>query len=72
MEVLQTMNNLKENYNVMFTKYPDVVNIVQMLGGIGISLSYRLLRQGKIQAIKIGREYKIPKTSIISYLTENK
>lgn len=69
------MNNLKENYNVMFTKYPDVVNIVQMremLGGIGISLSYRLLKQGKIQSIKIGREYKIPKTSIISYLTENK
>lgn len=69
------MNNLKENYDVMFTDYPDVVNIIQMremLGGIGISLSYKLLKQGKIQAIKIGREYKIPKAHIISYLTENK
>lgn len=39
------MKNLKEHYSVMFTSYPDVVNIVQMremLGGIGISTNKRL------------------------------
>lgn len=62
---------VKENYSIMFTNYPDIVNIEQMrnmLGGIGVTLAYRLLKQGKINFIKIGREYKIPKTCIIQYL----
>ena len=62
---------VKENYSIMFTNYPDIVNIEQMrnmLGGIGVTLAYRLLKQGKINFIKIGREYKIPKTFIINYL----
>ena len=57
----------------MFTTYPDVVNIEQMramLGGIGVTLAYRLLKKNEIKSIKIGREYKIPKTNIISYLTK--
>ena len=62
---------VKENYSIMFTNYPDIVNIEQMrnmLGGIGVTLAYRLLKKGKINFIKIGREYKIPKTCIIQYL----
>ena len=67
------MNNLNENYRLMFTAYPDVVNVEQMrnmLGGIGITLAYRLLKKEEIKAVKIGREYKIPKTNVISYLTK--
>lgn len=33
--------NLKENYSIMFTSYPDIVDIIQMrkmLGGIGVLL----------------------------------
>lgn len=63
--------NLKENYSIMFTSYPDIVNIEQMrkmLGGIGITLAYKLLKSGTIKSLKIGREYKIPKASIIEYL----
>lgn len=65
--------NLKENYSLMFTSYPDIVNITQMrkmLGGIGVTLAYKLLRQRKIKSLKIGREYKIPKSYIIEYLLE--
>ncbi|MCL2859611.1 MAG: helix-turn-helix domain-containing protein [Oscillospiraceae bacterium] len=68
------MLNIRENYTMMFTNYPDVVNIDQMramLGGIGITLAYRLLQNKIIHSIKIGREYKIPKASIIAYLTRN-
>ena len=65
------MGTLKENYEMMFTTYPDLVNIVQLkeMLGIGITLAYRLVKNNTIPAFKIGREYKIPKRNIISYLT---
>lgn len=65
--------NLKENYSLMFTSYPDIVDITQMrkmLGGIGVTLAYKLLKERKIKSIKIGREYKIPKSYIIEYLLD--
>lgn len=65
----------KSPYSIMFTDYPDIVNIKQMrnmLGGIGVTLAYKLLKEGKIKYIKIGREYKIPKTFIINYLLQEK
>ena len=65
--------NVKDNYSIMFTNYPDIVNIEQMrkmLGGIGVTLAYKLLKQRRIKALKIGREYKIPKSCIIQYLLE--
>ena len=66
---------LKENYSLMFTSYPDIVDITQMrkmLGGIGVTLAYKLVRERKIKSIKIGREYKIPKSYIIEYLLDIK
>jgi excisionase family DNA binding protein len=65
------MGTIKENYDLMFTSYPDLVNIVQLkdMLGIGINLAYKLVRNKTISALKVGREYKIPKRNIISYLT---
>ena len=81
------MNNVNENYenksvvrdeknntdlnNVMFTSYPDLLDITQLkeMLGIGITLAYRLVRMNNIHAIKIGRQYKIPKRNVISYIT---
>lgn len=66
---------LKENYSLMFTSYPDIVDITQMremLGGIGVTLAYKLVKERKIKSIKIGREYKIPKSYIIEYLLDVK
>lgn len=65
------MAEIKENYEVMFTKYPDIVNIEQMrkmLGGISPTLAYKIVKQKKIKCKKVGREYKIPKVNIISYM----
>lgn len=59
----------------MFTTYPDIVDITQMrkmLGGIGVTLAYKLLKQRKIKSLKIGREYRIPKSCIIQYLLDIK
>ena len=65
------MSNIKETYNLMFTDYPDIVNLVQMrkmLGGISNTLAYRMLREKKIKSKKVGREYKIPKVNVIDYM----
>ena len=55
-------------------KYPDVVEVkelCQMLGGISKKLAYRLLANGEIFSVRVGRSYKIPKMSVIAYLTGN-
>ncbi len=60
-------------YKSMFKNYPDVVNVKElqsMLGGISKKLAYHLLQNNIIKSIKIGREYKIDKVDVISYLTE--
>ncbi len=66
------MGNVKENYEIMFTTYPDVVNIFQLkeMLGIGINLAYKLVRNKTIPSLKVGKEYKIPKGNIIYYLTK--
>ena len=64
--------DLQEYYKVMFTEYPDVVNVEQlceMLGGPSSKSVYRLLKEGAIQSYWIGKRYRIPKVSVIEYLT---
>ena len=65
------MGNIKENYELMFTAYPDLVDVVQLkeMLDIGITLAYRLVKNKTIPALKVGREYKIPKRNVIAYLT---
>ena len=65
------MLKANEAYRLLFTEYPDVVNIKQMcemLGGIGEKTGYRLLRTGEIKYFTIGRSYRIPKIHVIDYL----
>lgn len=65
------MCTIKENYDLMFTSYPDLVDVVQLkeMLNIGITLAYRLVREKTISSLKVGREYKIPKRNVIAYLT---
>ena len=58
------MVDMRETYTLMFTDYPDIVNLDQMrkmLGGISNTLE-------KIKSKKVGREYKIPKVNVIKYM----
>ena len=50
-------SELKELYQMMFPEYPDIVTV-------------RQLRE--LQAIKIGNSFKIPKVSVINFVTEEK
>ena len=67
-------SELKELYQMMFPDYPDIVTVKQlreMLGG-SRALAYKLISDGEIQAVKIGTSLKIPKVSVINYVTEEK
>jgi excisionase family DNA binding protein len=58
-------------YKLLFTEYPDVVNVEQMcemLGGICDKTAYRLLKSGEIKSFIVGRHYRILKLNILEYL----
>ena len=61
---------LKDAYSVMLKHYPDVMNIEEMSRALGVSTktSYKLIRTGKITAMKVGRTYRIPKVHLLTYL----
>lgn len=54
----------------IFHDYPDVVSVEQLcqMLHIGRNTAYRLLKSGAIQAIRIGRQYRIPKKWVIQYV----
>jgi len=60
----------KDAYSVVLKAYPDVLDIHQIAEVLGVSTktSYRLLREGTIDSLKIGRCYRVPKTYLLSYL----
>ena len=76
-EELMYYKNIVEHNIVLYQekkltldKSETVKELKDMLG-IGITLAYRLVKNNNIKSLKIGREYKIPKANVISYLTTN-
>ena len=59
-------------YGLMFSEYPDIVNIRQLQAMLGISrhAAYDLLGEGGIGCIKLGNAYKIPKANLIRFVLE--
>lgn len=57
--------------NEMFKNYPDVVSVEQLkeMLQIGQVLAYKLVKEGEIKSRKVGREYKIFKSTVIEYLS---
>lgn len=64
------MDTEKQAYQVKLKDFPDVMNIDQMSEILGISTktSYKLLREGAITSMKVGRTYRIPKIHVLTYL----
>ncbi len=56
--------------NSYFESYPDVVtpSDIQSMLHIGRNTVYELLREGKIAAIRVGKKYVIPKSSVVEFL----
>lgn len=58
-----------------YKDYPDVLKIEQMcdaLGGISTKTGYKLLRENRIESVKVGREYRITKSNVIDFLMKKK
>ena len=60
----------RDAYSLMLRQYPDVLDIDEMCSALGISTKtgYRLLREGQITSMKVGRAYRIPKVHLLTYL----
>lgn len=66
------MQKLKELYSLMFSDYPDIVDIRQLQKMLGVSrhLAYDLINDGYIPGIKVGNAFKVPKVNIINYVLD--
>ena len=64
-----TKAEIKALYDVMFSDYPDIVNVEQVQSMLQISrhLAYALIGDGSIPGMKIGNAYRIPKINVIRY-----
>jgi excisionase family DNA binding protein len=60
---------MKES-NAGLKDYPDVMDITQVSRFLGISTKtgYAILRNGGIAYLKVGRSYRIPKSSLKRYM----
>jgi len=60
----------QETYSVVFKEYPDVLDVKQVSQLLGVSTKtvYRLLRNGAIDSLKVGREFRIPKIAVMKYV----
>jgi excisionase family DNA binding protein len=57
------------NSNI-FKEYPDILNVKQVSEILGVSTKtvYKLLGEGTLVSLKVGREYKIPKVNVLRYV----
>ena len=60
----------KDAYRLLLKEYPDVMNIEQMCEVLGGSTKtgYKLWKDKKIECLKVGRSYRIPKAHVLHYL----
>ena len=60
----------KEAYRIMLRDYPDIMNIEQVSQILGVSTktSYKLIRDGQLCCLKVGRTYRIPKVHLFTFL----
>ena len=55
----------------MFENYPNIVTIEHLMEmlHIGKSSAYSLLQQNKINHVRVGRKYIIPKKSVVGFVS---
>lgn len=64
----------RRKYKQLFKDYSDILKVndlKKMLPKTGKNKIYKLLQNNEIFSKRIGRDYYIPKISVIEYLTKN-
>lgn len=59
-----------EVYRSVLKEYPDIMTVEEMSRALGVSTKtgYKLVRENKIECMKVGRSYRIPKANLLSYM----
>ena len=60
----------RNEYMKMLKKYPDVLRIEEMceaLGGVSTKTGYKMIKEKKINSIKVGREYRVSKVDLVDF-----
>ena len=65
--------NLKEAYQTVLKDYPEIMSVEETSAALGVSTKtvYKMLKNGTIQNMKVGRAYRIPKVHLLSFLKIN-
>ena len=65
----QTLS-VREIYQNILHDYPDILDVSQVSTILGVSSKtvYRLLNEGSLASLKIGRAFKIPKLYVLQYI----
>ncbi len=60
----------KDIYLSVFKNYPDVMDAKQVGEILGVSTKtvYILIRNNSLSALKVGREFRIPKVNVMRYM----
>ena len=61
----------RDAYKIMLKEYPDILSVDQVSEVLGVSTKtcYKILRNGDICCLKVGRTYRVPKAHLFSYLS---
>lgn len=59
-----------EIYRIVFKEYPDVMDVKQVSKLLGVSTKtvYKLIRDGSLSSLKVGREFRVPKVNVMRYV----
>ena len=57
-------------YRSVLKEYPDILTVEEMSKALRVSTKtgYKLIRENKIECIKVGRSYRIPKAHLLTYM----
>ena len=61
---------MPDMYRILFKGYPDIMDVNQVGEILGVSKKtvYKLIRADAIVSLKVGREFRIPKVHLLSYV----
>ena len=59
-----------EIYRSILKDYPDIMTVEEMCNALGVctKTGYKLIRENKIQHLKVGKAYRIPKAHLLEYM----
>ena len=62
-----------EIYSTVLKDYSEIMSVEETSAALGVSTKtvYKMLKNGTIQNMKVGRSYRVPKVHLLSFLKIN-